>query len=216
MSFIENIGGEAIGGIIAGMLAIVIVYISQKFRTFELRFLDPRDIIAPEKMKQYTALRMKTGKNHVRISLRPRKGMEIRKIGFSFFDKGTWSWNVGERRLTNELLVESLSYQRDDGAWRKIILVKHDYYSWADVSSPQFEISGGSRRILDLEIQVTTTLNFWEGIMGFRIDYLLSGNPEKTYVNTKFILDNLGRRRPFRAIGKHVLNCSLTEPSSDK
>jgi hypothetical protein len=89
-SLLEQLGVEIFGGLVAAILAAAIVVtwpkISREFRCFEIRFMPAGQPIAPENMKQGTGLELFPGLNRVWLSIRLRDGVDLKYIGFRFFD----------------------------------------------------------------------------------------------------------------------------------
>ena len=90
MSFIEQVAIQTIGGIaggvVVGAVLITLPWLSDRYRHFGLRYLNPNEDLTAENMRESTSLRLRDGEQCVRLSVRPREGIILQKMGFASFD----------------------------------------------------------------------------------------------------------------------------------
>ncbi|OGO01095.1 MAG: hypothetical protein A2Y72_04860 [Chloroflexi bacterium RBG_13_53_26] len=208
MAFLENAGGEVIGGIVGGIVVLSAVSLWYKFRTFQLYYLDPQESPTAEHMREYTAVRTNTGLCLFRIRLRPRLGLELEKYSFAFFDRGKLPWLVGRRRSTDDAKIYMMRYfssndqQFHDAGLR---IFKNE---GSCTEQPLLSLSGGSCTYFELGAEISDALKSWEGILSFQIHYTRDGNPEKRNVRTKFLVRANDKSTPFRSVGKKILKAT--------
>lgn len=207
MTFLENAGAEIIGGMVGGLTVLFATVLWYKFRTFQLHYLDCKESITAEHMREYTALRTGVGRCSFRVMIRPRRGLTLTGYSFAFFDRGKLPWSHGERRNTKDVKVCKMRYfnthTRDfHDANLKIIDDEGSY-----TEQPLLSLAAGSRAYFELDVEVSNALESWEGILSFQLHYERDGNPDKKNVRTKFFVRPPNKRRPFRSIFKKVLRC---------
>ena len=203
MAFIQNVGAEVISGIVGGLVVLFAAGFWYKFRTFELRYLNPNETFKQENIREYTAIQVGVGEYIVRMHIRPRKGMILTGFAVTFFDTGWLPWKVGDRRSNKDVFANALRYLNKYEEYEDIPLSKVKGYSYADL--PNIHAASKSRIIFEIDIVTTDALKLWQGILGISILYNSDGNPNRKNVNTKCIISEPTKKIPFRAIGKKVL-----------
>lgn len=212
MAFFENVGAEVIGGIIGGLVVLFAGSIWYRFRTFEMRFINPKETITAENMRTYTALRTETGECYFRIILRPRRGMTLKKGSFAFFEKGRLPWLVGRRRSTNEAKIKDVRcFDHDNKKFKDENFVKSTDNDNSSVTFPEIDLPPKTCTYLECYAEINDSLKSWEGILGFKIHFERDGNPDQKYVNTKFFVRASDQKRPLRSIFKKVLKATMIE-----
>lgn len=203
MAFLENAGGEIIGGIVGGLVVLFAASLWYKFRTFQLYYLDPQENLAAEHMREYTAIRTEVGNCCFRIRLRPRIGLSLEKYDFAFFDRGKLPWLVGKRRSTNDAKVyKMLHFSHHDKQFHD---TKLDIDNEGSYAEHLLSLSGGNCTYFELYAEIGNALKSWEGILSFQIHYERDGNPEKKNIRTKFLVRANDKARTIRSIGKKLL-----------
>ena len=204
MAFIQNAGAEVIGGIVGGLVVLFATGFWYKFRTFELRYINPQEDIKPEKMQRFTAVRMDVGEYVARIIIRPRKGMTLNAMGIAFFDPSWLPWKAGERRSNKDILASEFSYLDINGNWISPELQKTEHYTY--VKLPDLRLASHSQRVFEIVIKASNAVQSWQGVLGFQMHYTLGGDPDRKNVNTKCIVCSPENRRPLRAVGKRIFH----------
>jgi hypothetical protein len=211
VSFLSTIAAEAIGGLIVsgGIVTLCIRFVDQRFRAFQLYYLDPNDPLTPEHKNECTAIRTNAGHYRFRISLTPRRGLEILDCSFAFFDKGILPCTVGRRRNVNDAKISKMLYMNHkDGKFYDANLEIIDKNENCSVPKqlPTLPLSGGTCTYYELEAEVSEILKSWEGILSFRIEFKRDDTHDKRCVRTKFLVANNKTRSPLRSRGKKILN----------
>jgi len=208
----EIIGG-AIGGIIVVIAAAMLPWAFHKFGRFDLRFLDPSETVTPEGMKRSIGIGIPVGESVINLSLRPRMGIKLHRIVFSFFDNRNypmrlWPPVTGRRHPTTQIKVVSLRERQNDGTW-----IEHSSEPRADEAVAfefEQEFSEGSRRVFEIKLLATESMKEWNGILGTQIHYYHSGNLAMRNVNAKVFVKEPTRRRPITFILRGVQRAKFT------
>jgi len=210
MAFLENAGAEVIGGVIGGLVVLYAGSLWFKFSTFQIRFLSHTEPITAEHAGEHTALRTDVGTSVFNVCIKPRKGIELEKYGFAFFEKGKLPWLVGRRCSTENAEITQMRFFNDrNRTWEDAPLTKY-YNEGCFAEKPILNLAGGSRAYYALEVRVASSLKSWEGVLSFKLFYQRDGNPETKKVRTKFFVRSPDKHRPMRSLFKKVLKCEPT------
>ena len=216
MGFIENASVEILGGIIGGTVVLILPLIYRHFRgLFQIRFIDPDEIVTTENMKLYTAIEVPIGKSKARFSIRPRQGVLLNGLNLTFFELGKVPLTKGRRCLMEAITVTDARYL-PNGKWKHLPIETSDHVY---VSFPEKSLASGKRIMFEIDIKANQHMKSWQGIMGIQILFMRDGNPDRRNVHTKAIVYSQKQYKPLRAIGKKILfipeqKSSLDTPSS--
>lgn len=198
-----NLGQEVIGGIVGGITVIIVsgicLWLFQRFRRFEIRFLDANMPVTAEHMEKSIAIGLPVGSSTINMSLRPRTGVELRLVNFAFFDNPVYPKrllpvSVGRRRSVSDIKVASFSRLDNDAKWVDIPLLPRSKESFtAEVNQDFYE---HSRIVFRLVFNVADQMNAWDGIFGIQLRYQESGSLGLRNVYSKVFIAGQNTRRP--------------------
>lgn len=186
-------------GVVAGTLWAAFSLARTWWGRFELRFLNPNEEIDPQHEKRSCALRLLPHESYIPLSIRPRTRISsINRITFSAFDNRNYpmrllSMKPGQKRLsTSSLKATKYRWQEEDGGWgewRKTQIFPH---RTSDNVARIFV--KGSRQVIEVCYVIDASLAGFDGILGFEIQYEDGGGFDHAYVNSKFYVDDTGRK----------------------
>ena len=190
MAFVRDFTSEMLGGLLAGGIALLVVFLWNKFCLFKVYFISPVGTPTAEGMKRYAGVVTDVGECTVRFVLRPRKGIILDSIHCAFFNK-KFPFGVGKRRYTSEVKVTNIRfYDKEFREWSCDIGDES-----TDTGDHAVPCSTGSAAYFELDISVSEHLKGWSGRLSIRFDFERDGNPDNHKIPTPFWVKPLGKRQ---------------------